>query len=171
MEWRLKGAQIVIRFYWFFQGVCTLWKSLPLSSRMLIVWFGGVRGVGSIIIIACTQVVGWSKRSPSWTHMARSGPGWGFTKWARGGGLDFCDRPLIPRSPSLKNPRWRLITEWNGFFAMKPPVTAFNQASSITLGTLQDSYNMCFSLLWVYYFLSLMLQGNIVQEITNISTA
>ena len=37
--------------------------------------------------------------------------------------LDFCARPLVPGSARLKNPRWRSITERNGFSAMKPPVS------------------------------------------------
>ena len=80
-------------------------------------------------------------RSPSWIRAARSGPGWGLTKWARGEwrktagfslpspSFDFCTRPLIPGSARLKNPRWRPITERNGFSAMKPPVTACNQVT------------------------------------------
>ena len=42
--------------------------------------------------------------------------------------LDFCARPLVPGSARLKNPRWRSISERNGFSAMKPPVTACKQA-------------------------------------------
>ena len=39
----------------------------------------------------------------------------------------FCARPLVPGSARLKYPRWRSITERNGFSAMKPPVTACKQ--------------------------------------------
>ena len=40
----------------------------------------------------------------------------------------FLRHPLVPGSARLKNPRWRSISERNGFSAMKPPVTACKQA-------------------------------------------
>ena len=45
--------------------------------------------------------------------------------------LDFCARPLVPGSARLKNPRWRSISERNGFSAMEPPVTACKQANPL----------------------------------------
>ena len=48
--------------------------------------------------------------------------------------LDFCARPLVPGSARFKNPRWRSISERNGFSVMKPPVTACKQAMSACVG-------------------------------------
>ena len=43
----------------------------------------------------------------------------------------FLRYPLVPGSARLKNPRWRSISERNGFSAMKPPVTACKQATRL----------------------------------------
>ena len=63
--------------------------------------------------LACTQAVGWSKkpefvmRSPSWIRAARSGPGWGFTKRARGGGRGEGRKTPPPSPRSLCQPSTR----------------------------------------------------------------
>ena len=86
------------------------------------------------------------------------GQGRELTKWAREGGrgegwrLDFCARPLVPGSARLKNPRWRSITERNGFSAMKPPVTACKQANFFFLNWVY----VCFSPLFSGVFLNVI---------------
>ena len=75
--------------------------------------------------VACTQVVGWLKnpelvmRSPLWIRLPRSGPGWGLTKRARGGGQGegrktACPKtssPWVAQSCSIR--RWTLSFDWS----------------------------------------------------------
>ena len=60
--------------------------------------------------MACTQAGGWSKkpefvmRWPFWIRAARSGPGWGLTKRARGGGGKRAEKHQLPLSSTIS---WR----------------------------------------------------------------
>ena len=74
--------------------------------------------------LACTQAVGWLKkpefimRSPSWIRAARSGPGWGLTKCARGGGPGEGRKTACPKTsfPWVAQfcgvRRWTLSSDW-----------------------------------------------------------
>ena len=49
-------------------------------------------------------------------------------------------RPLVPGSARLKNPRWRPISERNGFSAMEPTVTACKQATLLLILAKLEAY-------------------------------
>ena len=97
---------------------------VSLFSKWLITCHGSLISIGQLTMCGTWAEVPWSLGCYS--------RGAGF----RAGGFLFPPPPPFPRffrSPArtalLKNPRWRSITERNGFSAMKPPVTACKQAN------------------------------------------
>ena len=76
----------------------------------------------SCLLVDGIQMLSWARPSL---------PAGGFSLPFPPPSFDFCARPLVPGSARLKNPRWHLISEQNGFSTMKPPVTACKQARNM----------------------------------------
>ena len=89
--------------------------------KWLITCHGSLISIGQLTMCVTSAEVPWSLGCYSRGAGFRAG---GFSLPSPSPSLDFCARPLVPESARLKNPRWRSISERNGF----PPVTACKQA-------------------------------------------
>ena len=96
--------------------------------------------------IACTQAVGWSKkpefvmRWPFWIRAARSGPGWGLTKRARGGRREEGRKTACPKTSSPWVAQFRGVRRWT----LSPGWSTFCQST-------QDSIFRSFTALVIFH--------------------